>query len=796
VAGVVLALLPGVAQAAPGDLDPSFSGDGKAAFQRGRLDLVTAGLEPLVQSDGKLVVVVGGVSSNGAVVLTRLHPDGRIDRSFGDGGRAVLTPGVFSLVTGATLQGDAIVVVGGVLPLGGNAPDTLVARFTADGRPDPSFGSNGVEVVDVGGADLARSVALGAGGSLLVAGASEPDAYIAKMDGSGVLDPSFGTAGVRRIATGQATNSTIRPGIAPTAGGGAVIVFTDVGYAPTVVTRLVRVTSTGAFDLTFGGTGEVILDVSAQAEQGVRVLIQGARTFAITQLSGDAWITALEPDGDVDVLWGVSGERLVPLAGASSTVTDAALDTAGRLVIVGSAIDGAAVRWEMMRVLVDGSLDNGFAVTGHLDRSVDGVSGASGVAAHSSGYALAGASGEDLAVMHLTSAGTATPGFGTAGVRTITVSDDTATEARDVIIDPDGRTVAISATTRGSRPTEATVWRLTPSGRLDRTFGRRGVTTARVDGRRLTPDAIRRLDDGRYLVAMTMADDTRTWVVLARYTRTGRPDTTFGPQGRRIVAGSQITPTSPVQLEIDDRGRYVVAAADTTGVHVVRLRPSGRPDRTFGPQGRRFVGTEPTEFPWLVELAVLTSGRIAIVDAGTMRTIRFRPGGKPDVAFGPGGARPLAVPASFTNPTASMTREGRIVLSAPLDGGGTSIARLRPDGSLDGGFGAGGVVTLAPSSGVLYDLPVVLARGDGSVIAAGLVGTAQQGLSTINSVIVRLAPNGAFDSSFSGDGVRIVDGVPGAADLSRAVSVRGQRMVVAGGSFEPGSRLLLARLRF
>jgi uncharacterized delta-60 repeat protein len=795
VTGALMAtLLPLSAQAAPGDLDTSFSGDGTAGFSRGRLDLQSAGVVPVVQPDGKIVLVGNAASTMSLLAISRIRPDGTLDRGFGDAGHVFVGAGLFSIVTGATMQGDRIVVVGGIQTSGGSPPDTLVARFLSDGRPDTSFGPNGVRVLDIGGVDYASSVVAAADGSLLVAGSSDTDAYIAEVTDAGALDASFGVGGVRRVATGQPLVSDIRPDIAVTPSG-AVIVFTDLGYAPTPVTRLVRVTSTGAIDLSFGGTGEVVQDVSADDEFGKQVLVSGARTFAVTELEGDAWITAFEADGDVDLTWGVSGKRLVPLSGAESVVAGAALDPAGRIVIAALAIDVGARRWQLVRVLATGSLDATFAGDGSFDREVADGTGPSGVATGATGYVLLGSEDQRFAVIRLTDAGLPVPGFGAEGLRKVTVSDSTATRVGDVTVDPDGRIVALAQTTVGPQPAHATLWRVTRSGRLDRTFGRRGVATIRIPGQEVTPSVVRRLDDGRYLVAMTASDSTRSWVVLARYTSDGDPDVTFGPAGRRIVAASTIRPTDRVHLQVDERRRYVLVAGDAAGVHVVRLRPNGRPDRTFGPGGRRFVATEPGETPRVEDMAILTSGRIAFVDSGTLRTVRLRASGAPDTGFGPGGARPLATPASFVNPTARITREGRIALAARLSDGGTAIARLRPNGDLDGGFGTGGVFTLAATPTTAYDLRTMVLRPDGAVIAAGYRVTLPDFFSSISSAIIRLTPTGALDPTFSGDGVRTLDLAPGTIDSAVAVSVRARSMVIGSISIEPGSRLLLARLR-
>ena len=73
------------AQAAPGDLDPTFGQGGIALVDYGGHD---NGEALAVQPDGK--ILVGGKASfpgSDAVGVARLNPDGSLDTSFGHGGR-------------------------------------------------------------------------------------------------------------------------------------------------------------------------------------------------------------------------------------------------------------------------------------------------------------------------------------------------------------------------------------------------------------------------------------------------------------------------------------------------------------------------------------------------------------------------------------------------------------------------------------------------------------------------------------------------------------------------------------
>jgi uncharacterized delta-60 repeat protein len=75
-----------------------------------------------------------------------------------------------------------------------------VARFNGDGRLDPSFGTGGLTTVTFSSLnDFARGIAVQEDGKILVAGQSanlmNPDVAMARLTTAGGLDPAFGSGG-------------------------------------------------------------------------------------------------------------------------------------------------------------------------------------------------------------------------------------------------------------------------------------------------------------------------------------------------------------------------------------------------------------------------------------------------------------------------------------------------------------------------------------------------------------------------------------------------------------------------
>ena len=83
------------------------------------------------------------------------------------------------------------ILVGGFSgPEGGNMQ---VARLTANGALDGTFGTGGKAAIDFGGDDFGSAIARQANGRILIAGRSTTaGAVVARLRANGAIDPDFG----------------------------------------------------------------------------------------------------------------------------------------------------------------------------------------------------------------------------------------------------------------------------------------------------------------------------------------------------------------------------------------------------------------------------------------------------------------------------------------------------------------------------------------------------------------------------------------------------------------------------
>ncbi|HWM01461.1 MAG TPA: hypothetical protein VNP92_03905 [Actinophytocola sp.] len=190
------------------------------------------------------------------------------------------------------------------------------------------------------------------------------------------------------------------------------------------------------------------------------------------------------------------------------------------------------------------------------------------------------------------------------------------------------------------------------------------------------------------------------------------------------------------------------------------------------------------------DVAVQHDGRIVAVGElidGTSNwyfgAFGYLPNGELDPSFGEGGWVDTDF-GSFEFPHAvALQPDGGIVVAGEGDCQYAMcfvLARYRPDGSLDPGFGEGGIVR--SPFGLLHASHAfdVSIAPDGRIVAAGFVQKGGDGQDSSHFAVARYLPDGRLDPSFSRDGRATVDFGYG-NDIAYAVAhQRRGRIVVAG----------------
>ena len=406
----------------------------------------------------------------------------------------------------------------------------------------------------------------------------------------------------------------------------------------------------------------------------------------------------------------------------------------------------------------------------------------------------------------------ATPGHGLGGSLDKTFSGDGMVrvhtrygdEAHDMALDREGRIVLVGVTwIRGDALPTAEVMRLTPGGALDRSFSGDGRRTLRFGAGGNVAEAVAIQRDGRIVIVghrYAYASDGTALMDIARLLPGGRLDRSFGNEGVKEINLRYSREDAAESVAIQDDGKIVVGgAADDRGL-LVRLRPSGRFDRTFGSRGR--VLTAPTGKHFKA-LAIQPDGRIL---GANYPLVRYLSNGRLDPSFGDGGeAIDPAGPQSWGCTDIALKRNGRIVCSSHFHNDDLSsqsrdaaVVQWLPDGHPDSTFGGDGVIVTGiepspgPQRGGSFDEAYSVAiQPDGKILTAGTTYAITGPYPGDSFLVIRYRASGELDSSF-GDGGIVRTQFTGWTDYADTVALQRDGRIVVGGT-ALGSDMAVAR---
>jgi uncharacterized delta-60 repeat protein len=319
-------------------------------------------------------VVSGTIEHAGAVdtrdrdiALVRINPDGTKDTTFGADGVVQLDLST-GIVSGSSFLADSawglasyadnrLVVSGGRVRDGGTDTDFALVRLSADGVPDETFGLHGVFVLDttVVGVEhnnaSPRGVTIlpGSDGVLGTGYQPKPGAntspVVYKVDDHGVLDTSFGDAGVFHQSLLDEQTECYAAVVQPLATGGYKLVTTGYGKqlaAETTDFVSLRLSSAGSVDTTYGEQGLVRLDIGGFGDNSRNllvlpdsriVLVGGGRRDATNV---DGIVAVLDSDGIPDSAFAPNGFKTFDLGGPADFFWGVALSPdKGTLAVAG-----------------------------------------------------------------------------------------------------------------------------------------------------------------------------------------------------------------------------------------------------------------------------------------------------------------------------------------------------------------------------------------------------------------------------------------------------------------------------
>ncbi|MGQ7844439.1 cadherin domain-containing protein [Granulosicoccus sp. 3-233] len=250
--------------------------------------------------------------------------------------------------------------------------DFALTRFNADGSLDTGFGNGGTIISALtSNNETVSALSLQGDGKIILAGArslgNANEAVMIRYNSDGSLDTTFGSAGVAAFSLAGTTSSVITDIDLMT--DGRIVASGHVKVAGVDAMLALRATSDGNLDSSFNGTGYRIIDTGiGDAEAGAlqvqtdgKVVLAGYRDNGTTT---EARIVRLTVDGALDNTLSGDG-HIILVSGDNLQATTLEIAADGKIVVGGNS-DAADYPSQISRFLTDGSLDSSFGGTGYV----------------------------------------------------------------------------------------------------------------------------------------------------------------------------------------------------------------------------------------------------------------------------------------------------------------------------------------------------------------------------------------------------------------------------------------------
>jgi uncharacterized delta-60 repeat protein len=220
----------------------------------------------------------------GDLDAVRVRADGQRDTHWGRGGQISIS------LTGSTLDYSAVDPAGRLLVAGVRNDHAIVLRYTANGRADATFA--GGAWIDAAPSTAVTSLAIDTRSRPVIAETTDSAAGtttdVRRLDENGSPDITFGLGGVVPLGATTPSEMFVAPRVAVGADDRTLVAYGDSGGD-----HIARLTSDGALDSTFGSAGATLVaaaaacsatafdELAATTDDGALTVVHGIATCPV-----------------------------------------------------------------------------------------------------------------------------------------------------------------------------------------------------------------------------------------------------------------------------------------------------------------------------------------------------------------------------------------------------------------------------------------------------------------------------------------------------------------------------------
>ena len=373
----------------------------------------------------------------------------------------------------------------------------------------------------------------------------------------------------------------------------------------------------------------------------------------------------------------------------------------------------------------------------------------------------------DVHLVRFNSDGTLDPSFGENGM-VMTDIDGLSNTCSGVAIQSDGKIVAAGKSYHpygSNNDTFITLLRYNNDGSLDTSFGTAGIVRTNINN-----DAIEVISlvliNNKIVVGVELVFQSPENFVLIQYEIDGSIDSGFGIDGSVYSAIPNLDSFSAMSVQSD--GKVLVAGTINQDIGLVRFNNDGSFDTGFGIDGIATADIGEAD-DYGRDLAVQADGKIVVVGYTSGETdfdfavVRFSASGSLDTGFGVGGVATCDFHGQTDfGQSVAIQSDGKIVVAGSTTtatGRDVAVARFNSNGLLDEGFGISGKAEYAYESGYGYSTSIVL-QGNDIFIGGRWRDYAGSSLELeIHATVICFASGGSLKTNFGSEGIVIIKGV-------------------------------------
>jgi len=386
---------------------------------------------------------------------------GTLDNTFGSNGIAttLINTSSYNELTKIQVQTDGKIIAAGFINLPTGRYAVSVVRYQASGKPDSSFGNNGIVIVpqlQPNANDFSHDLKLLPNGQIVVAGESapfsgKPDLFLLLLKSNGIVDSSFGDNG--KIFTDFEDGDEHDGSIIFQKDRKVVIAGSSGGHNGSNKFVIARYKSNASPDSSFGTNGKIItrglvqcfLSDAAIQKDGKIVVVGGS---AITS-SFDNTLIRYNTNGTLDPSFGNGGKTFTHVNDNTNALpASISILPNGKFVVGGLLGINGTFQLGLFKYNANGTLDstfngNGIVISDLSDRGIGAI------ALQPDGKIIqAGGLNGDFLLVRYNADGTKDNSFGTNGTVTTPVGSFY-TGANSVALQKDGKIVAAGPSQAG-----------------------------------------------------------------------------------------------------------------------------------------------------------------------------------------------------------------------------------------------------------------------------------------------------------------------------------------------------------